>query len=117
MCNSLYLKISLLILFLFLNSTISSIAQDSASTDFRADYSDAKAFLFDLKTIDERIEVQQEILIEKDVGLFRLSEGYLYPCKKYNNDVVALFFAGKGEFSFTPPSKVEREQLIRFYEL
>jgi hypothetical protein len=100
---------------MFLSTTL-LLAQESDTADFSPDYSDVSTFLFDLKTVGERIEVQQEILIQRDVGLFRLSEGYIYPCKKYKNEVVALIFLGKGDFSFTPPSKVEKEQLSRFYE-
>jgi len=103
-----------LIIFLLLN--LSSFAQEKAGADFSADFVDALNYLLSLKSNGEIAEVSSEIIINKDAGSFRLMEGVLYPCPDYKGIKCALFFIGKGEFSFTPTNEIERKQLYRFYE-
>jgi len=54
--------------------------------------------------------------IERDVGNFYLKSGEIYLAKPIFGKEYAFLFKGVGEFSFTPPTKVEKEQLERFFE-
>ena len=56
------------------------------------------------------------IEIKRDVGKFILEKGKLFLCAPVNDRVVAAIFQGEGNFKYTPPSKIEQEQLFRFYE-
>ncbi|MCW8810944.1 MAG: hypothetical protein OQK52_04515 [Ignavibacteriaceae bacterium] len=94
----------------------SLIAQEMATDNYTADYPEAVNYLFSLKTTGESADVSSEIILNKDVGSFKLQEGTLYQCSDYNGIPYALVFIGKGEFSFTPPSEIEKKQLYRFYE-
>ena len=116
MCNFFYLKISFLVVYLILHPTISSMAQKSASADFKVDYVQAIDYLFKLKTDGEKAKVNSEILINRDVGWITLSEGDIYKCDGFNGEVKALYFMGKGKFSFTPSTEIEKRQLYRVYE-
>ena len=94
----------------------SSVAQDKASNDLIIDYEEAASYLFGLTSTGESVEVTSEIIFNKDVGSFKLQEGILYPCSSYKGIPYALVFIGKGEFSFKPPSEIERKQLYRIYD-
>ncbi len=53
--------------------------------------------------------------LRKDAGIFNFEKGKFYSTTPINGRVHALVFAGNGEFLFTPPNEVEKEQLKRFY--
>ena len=93
-----------------------SIAQEKASGDASIDYDEALNYLVNLKPSGEGVAVTSEIIFKKDVGLFKLQDGTLYTCSGYKEFPYALIFIGKGEFSFTPPSEIEKKQLFRFYD-
>jgi hypothetical protein len=60
-------------------------------------------------------EIKAPFVLQRDVGKFILEKGKLYLCKPVEERVCAAFFSGKGSFSFTPPTDVEKQQLNRFY--
>lgn len=91
-------------------------AQETAKAEFTSDYADAKNHLFNLKLTSESAEISSEIIFHKDVGNFKLQEGVLYKCSDYRGVVCAMVFIGKGEFTFSPPTEIEKKQLFRFYE-
>jgi hypothetical protein len=91
-------------------------AQETTRPEFSTDYPDALSFLLNLKSSGESAEINSEVIFQRDVGTFKLFEGEIFRCPEYKSNQCALLFIGKGEFSFTPPTKVEREQLYRFYE-
>lgn len=61
-------------------------------------------------------EIGSPLTLRRDVGIFTLRKGVLYLCKPVQGRACAAFFAGEGQFSFTPPTAVEKEQLYRFYK-
>lgn len=54
------------------------------------------------------------LIIKKDVAIFDLLKGEIYRFSKVNGKEWALLFKGEGEFIYTPPVKVEKDQLKRF---
>jgi hypothetical protein len=54
--------------------------------------------------------------IERDVGKFYLKTGDIYLGKPIFGKEYAFVFSGIGEFNFKPPTRVEQEQLERFFE-
>jgi hypothetical protein len=104
--------VSLLIIGLY--QTLS--AQDTLITDFKPDYSSALKFLFESRLSGEFAELKEPITFKKDVSEFRLNEGKLFLCNQYNETNHLLLFIGKGEYSFSPPTQIEKDQLQRFFE-
>lgn len=51
--------------------------------------------------------------LQRETASFNLEEGTVTLCKPIGGKVRAAVFKGKATFSFTPPSRVEREQLER----
>jgi hypothetical protein len=80
------------------------------------DYKTAMGSLFKLHTGLESATVINKISFEKDVGTFTLYEGTFYTCITKNDKILGVFFEGKGDFSFAPPTKIEEDQLYRFYD-
>ncbi len=56
------------------------------------------------------------LVLRRDVAEFRLDRGRLYLRPPVAGRDCAALFVGQGSFSFTPPTRVEREQLARFFE-
>ncbi|MBI3258827.1 MAG: hypothetical protein HYZ54_05065 [Ignavibacteriae bacterium] len=54
--------------------------------------------------------------LQRETASFNLEEGTITLCKPIGGKVRAAVFMGKATFSFTPPSRVEREQLERHLE-
>ncbi|MBE0570681.1 MAG: hypothetical protein IH618_03980 [Ignavibacteriaceae bacterium] len=94
----------------------SLFAQETTKAEFTSDYADAENHLFNLKLTGESAEISSEIIFHKDVGNFKLQEGILYKCSDYRGVFCAMVFIGKGEYSFSPPTEIEKKQLFRFYE-
>lgn len=113
-----------LIVFLFLNfipHTVAAQGADSlavASTDtVKVSYQEVYHQLMNLEPDPEQAaEVNEPLAFRRDVGNFILEEGELFLCQPVEGRQCALFFSGKGKFSFTPPTEVEKKQLYRFYE-
>lgn len=94
----------------------SIIAQSKSDVNQSIDYREALDYLYNLKSNGEVADVTSEIVLERDVATFKLLEGKLYLLSSYDNINYALIFIGDGEFSFTPPSEIERKQLFRFFD-
>ncbi|MCC6350452.1 MAG: hypothetical protein IT347_12765 [Candidatus Eisenbacteria bacterium] len=58
----------------------------------------------------------RSLMLQRETGTFVLEEGRLALAKPLGGRRVAAVFVGRGSFVFAPRSKVEREQLRRFYE-
>lgn len=61
-------------------------------------------------------EIRSPLILRRDVGIFTLQKGVFYLCKPVQGRTCAAFFSGEGQFSFTPPTDVEKTQLQRFYD-
>jgi hypothetical protein len=91
-------------------------AQDKTKLNYSNDYSEALNYLMNLKSTSEVVELDSEIIFTKDVATFKFLEGKLYPLTDFNELHHALVFIGKGKFSFTPPTEIEKKQLFRFFD-
>ena len=56
------------------------------------------------------------IIIQQDAAIFKLISGELFRCSQIAGSERLLLFKGKGKFSFSPPSQIEKDHLYRFYE-
>ena len=69
---------------------------------------------------DTKIAAVENIIIHRDVATFHLKEGNIYFLKPISilekKYVTGAIFKGQGTFSFSPPTKIEKEQLARFYK-
>lgn len=62
------------------------------------------------------VAVVNDFTIQRDVSRFDMSQGKLYLLAPILNRPAAAIFKGNGVFSFSPPTRIEQEQLYRFYE-
>jgi len=62
----------------------------------------------------------EDLTLYRDVATFYLKKGTIYFFKPIQiqgkSAVIGAIFSGEGSFSFTPPTKIEKEQLARFYK-
>jgi hypothetical protein len=54
------------------------------------------------------------LVLDRDVGHFRLEQGTITLLTPVDGETVAAIFHGRGVFSFSPPTRIEKERLIRF---
>jgi len=79
-------------------------------------YEDAYLAFKNLELDNNLVADVKNYTLKKDVGFFHFKEGKLTVAKAINDKIVAVVFDGKGEFEFTPSTKVEKDQLHRFYQ-
>lgn len=91
-------------------------AQKAAGVEPGIDYTGVLTYLKNLTFGSEMALVDKEFSFKKDVAVFKLFKGVILTCSSYNDKIYGIYFSGEGEFSFTPPTKVEQDQLYRFYE-
>lgn len=91
---------------------------DTTSVDDRAPISYEQLYnqLINLTANPRRVATVNDFTFQRDVARFNLLEGELYLLSPVRNHTVAAFFIGKGSFSFTPPTEIEKGQLYRFYQ-
>ena len=85
-------------------------------TDFNS-YHELYNQLIRLEPDENRMCTVQDFTFKRDVGKFSLDQGELYLLSPINGRTVAAIFTGNGSVVFKPPTKIEREQLYRFYEV
>lgn len=61
-----------------------------------------------------QVATVQGLTIDRDAGHFLLSDGTLTLLTPVGNQTVAAVFRGHGTFTFTAPSQLEKDRLIRF---
>ncbi len=83
----------------------------SSPTQFETVYRQLK----ELKTGAQGAKVK-DLVLKRDAATITLSEGQLYLCNPIDGFSCAAVFKGKGNIVFVPPSKVERQQIARFYQ-
>ncbi len=69
-----------------------------------------------LEIDNEKVLDCRQFSFRRDVATFNFVDGYLYFCKPVNGRVCAAVFKGHGTFSFSPPTKIEKDQLKRYYK-
>jgi Peptidase family M1 domain len=55
-------------------------------------------------------------ILKKDIGTFYLKSGQVHFCNAFEDRIFSAVFIGDGEFKFTPPNKIEKDQLYRYSE-
>ncbi len=113
------LQIALLLLFWGVSSVTSAVcAQPSSTADtVTASYRSVYEQLIDLELDPEQTaEVRSPLRIQRDAAQFTLQKGKIWLAKPVEGRIIAALFLGKGEFYFSPPTQIEKEQLERFYE-
>lgn len=58
----------------------------------------------------------KDLVLKRDAVTITLSEGRLYLCNPIDGFSCAAVFKGKGNIVFVPSSRVERQQIARFYK-
>lgn len=72
--------------------------------------------LIELEPNGNQAAAIESLTLQRDTATFSLASGRLYLCHPINQRVHAAIFLGDGQFSFTPPTLIEQEQLERFYD-
>ena len=72
--------------------------------------------LVNLQTDETRSADVSNLTLVRETGVFQLKRGQLYATKPIDGRIVALVFIGDGVFSMKPPTRIEQQQLYRFYE-
>jgi len=75
--------------------------------------------LTDLKNLQvqpDQIREVSGIELQRDVGRFVLENGKLAVCTPVLGKPSVIVFVGSGTFRYSPPTKIEKENLFRFYE-
>lgn len=107
-----YSKLYILIIFIAVYSFSGYAKPDSPSYK----YDDISSQLFNLKADHANVAQVENLSFSKDAAHFYLTQGKLYVLSQIGGRQAALLFLGDGHFSFTPPTKIEQEQLHRYYE-
>ena len=85
------------------------------SGDTKGQYEKVYRQLKELKAGTQGAAVK-DLIIKRDAATITLSEGQLFLCQPIDGFSCAAVFMGKGNIVFVPPSKVERQQIARFYQ-
>jgi hypothetical protein len=64
--------------------------------------------------VADQVAEVSNLMIRRDAARFSLLSGQLYLLKPVGGRTVAAAFRGKGVFSFTPPTAIEKDRLSRF---
>jgi len=101
----------LTVLYAFTASNILFCATDSLKTS----YTETFQQLMDLAP--DSVANVNNLTISRDVGTFTMKEGELYLLTPVNGRIVGAYFSGTGSVDYVPPTREEREQLKRFFEI
>lgn len=71
--------------------------------------------LKELKPLARGAQVK-DLVLKRDAAVITLSQGQLFLCPAIDGFNCAAVFKGRGNIVFVPPSKVERQQIARFYQ-
>jgi len=102
---------SVILIFLLIFSNTNLVAQEQNSINFNSLFNNL--IEWDLQKKSAKVV---NYAFQRDVGIFNLKNGDIFLCQPIAGKKYAFIFIGTGEFSFSPPTKVEKEQLERFYK-
>lgn len=91
------------------------ISNRAVSSDIER-YQSVRRQLNELAILKDSIFNAANVTLTKDAGTFTFTDGAFYILSRVNNNVSAILFIGNGDFSFVPPTDVEKKQLYRFFE-
>jgi hypothetical protein len=107
-----FLKISLVLILLSFSFNFSFSASKPSELTYEEFY---KEFT-NLQPDESKVCDVSNLFLQLDAGVFSFEEGKLYFFKPLAGRICMAVFKGKGNFAFTPPTKVEKEQLERIYK-
>ncbi|HKW50358.1 MAG TPA: M1 family aminopeptidase, partial [Candidatus Eisenbacteria bacterium] len=81
-----------------------------------AGYEREFALLAGMAPDPSRVAVVHGLKLKRDVATFDFTDGQIALLGPVEGRVWGAVFAGRGTFSFRPPTEIERDQLHRFYE-
>jgi hypothetical protein len=105
------MKHIILVLFWFLLITKLTLSQSNLPSTYA---SVSKEFI-NLKPIQSSLIPDEGIMFKRDAALFDIKKGRVFKFPSVAGRDCAILFKGEGEFIFTPPTDVEKNQLKRFY--
>ncbi len=85
-------------------------AQDSSRYDFIYDQ------LMTGMVKDVKMAPVKDYVLQRGAAKFRLNDGRIYLLGPVDGRQISAVFKGNGSFWFSPPTQIERDQLVRFYE-
>lgn len=62
----------------------------------------------------DRVAQVTQLVVKRDVAQFALGSGTLYLLSPVGGRTVGVVFQGRGTFSFSPPTRIEQNRLVRF---
>ena len=113
------MKTLFLILLILIYSEVlanSSVSSNQSNGDSPNGYEKLYDELINLEPDPAKYVPIQNFSFKRDVAQFTLNEGDLFFCKPVQDRICAAVFIGDGAFRFTPPTKIEKDQLYRFFE-
>ncbi len=105
----------LVILLYILTISVYSQSQNNIKINHQTNFREVYNQLINLEPFDNKIAEVNDFVICRDVARFEMKKGKLFLLSPVNNKIVAAVFVGEGKFSFKPSSKIEQDQLFRFY--
>jgi len=100
-------------IFTLLVMTCCALAAPGDSTDT---YHRTITALFSITPVSSRTARVEDIMLERENARFELRQGKMQLLSPVNDKTVAVLFRGEGVWHFSPPTAIEREQLMRFYD-
>ncbi len=69
-----------------------------------------------MHALESKTAEVENLSIERDHARFDLHKGKIQLLSEVNERSVAVLFKGEGTWHFSPPTAIERNQLLRFYD-
>ena len=79
-----------------------------------ATYEQRYAEVMALEPRADRVAEVNKLVLKRDVAEFTLTSGTLYLLSSVGGRTVGAVFKGQGTFSFSPPTSIEQDRLVRF---
>ncbi len=93
-----------------LAQTLDQGAASAPATSYEQRYGEVMA----LEPRTDRVAQVNKLVIKRDVAQFTLASGTLYLLSSVGGGTVGAVFQGRGTFSFSPPTQIEQDRLVRF---
>ncbi len=111
MMNNIFFRVVLSsTLFLFYSCLFSNPVEPPV--DYKSLYEQLTQIELDENLVSEI----NDIYLKRDVGIFHFKKGNFYITKPIGDRRTGALFVGKGVFGMKPPTKIEQDQLARFFK-
>ena len=94
------------------SNTLSAQSAEPAASDFS--YEQRYAELRALEAVPNRVAPVTQLVLKRDAGQFTFGGGKFYLLDPIGGRTVAAVYVGSGSFTFSPPTRIEQERLVRF---